>query len=427
MNYKIINNSKISIIIVFLVIIIFLKPVFLYTQQTKPQKLALVIGNGAYTYLTPLANPVNDANDIALALESLNFTVDKVINGSLEDMENAILRLKDKLSVSEDAYSFFFYAGHGVQSSGENFLIPVNANIPSESFLKNRSVSVQSLLDELNDAKNSLNIVVLDACRDNPFGWNRSSTRGLAIITNQPADSIIVYATSAGQKASDGDGRNGLFTSQLLKNLTTPGLDVGEIFRRTGADVAEASRRQQIPAIYNQFFGLVTFTDVPVNTDIANSTQPSMSPNRTLNIIDDKKLKLWSVGAQAGTSISDPWIIGTIRGTLAPFRYSFFELGIDLGIVSSIANAGFYSLTPFINYCFYYPFNNVFGLYAGIGGGYIMSKYYLPDDTITLNTFAAEVSAGITIFDIINISYTLRTNFKGTNHKISAGYFYRFK
>jgi hypothetical protein len=110
-------------------------------------------------------------------------------------------------------------------------------------------------LGELNDAHNELNVVVLDACRDNPFGWARSGNRGLSVIANQPADSIIVYATSAGSVASDGIGRNGLFTSHLLNNLMIPGLEVKEVFNRTGADVAQASGRQQIPAVYNQFFG----------------------------------------------------------------------------------------------------------------------------------------------------------------------------
>ena len=88
-------------------------------------------------------------------------------------MDEAVVRLKNRLSASSDSYGFFFYAGHGVQSGGENFLIPVEANIPSENALKSRAVSVQMVLDELNDARNSLNVVVLDACRDNPFGWNR--------------------------------------------------------------------------------------------------------------------------------------------------------------------------------------------------------------------------------------------------------------
>jgi hypothetical protein len=142
-----------------------------------------------------------------------------------------------------------------VQSGGENFLIPADANIPGESFLRNRAVSVQTVLDEMNVAGNRLNVVVLDACRDNPFGWGRSGGRGLAIVGHQHADSIIVYATSAGQQASDGTDRNGLFTGQLLNNLRDNNLEVNEVFRRTGANVAEVSNRRQIPAVYNQFFG----------------------------------------------------------------------------------------------------------------------------------------------------------------------------
>ena len=156
---------------------------FLWSQE-NPQKFALVIGNGAYTGLNRLANPVNDANDVAAALEGLGFTVDKLLNGSGDQMEEAVMKLKNRLRASGDAYGFFFYAGHGVQSGGENFLIPVDANIPSENFLRSRSVSVQVVLDELNDARNKLNVVVLDACRDNPFSWGRSAAgRGLAMIT----------------------------------------------------------------------------------------------------------------------------------------------------------------------------------------------------------------------------------------------------
>jgi hypothetical protein len=220
-----------------------------------PQKFALVIGNGTYRNLSRLSNPVNDANDMALALQSMGFTVDKLIDASQEQMDSAVIRLKNRLSISTNSYGFFFYAGHGVQSNGENFLIQVDANIPGENYLRSRAVSVQVMLDELNDAKNELNMIVLDACRDNPFGWARAGSRGLAVLSRQPADSIIVYATSAGSTASHGTGRNGLFTPQLLKNLTTSGLEISEIFRRTGGDVRTESSGQQIPAIYSQFFG----------------------------------------------------------------------------------------------------------------------------------------------------------------------------
>ena len=259
----------------------------LFAQQNIPPKYALVIGNGAYTGLSRLTNPVNDANDVTAALQGLGFTVDKVLNGSLDQMEGAVMRLKNRLSVSGESYGFFFYAGHGVQSNGENYLIPADANIPGENSLKNRAISVQWVLDELNDARNRLNVVVLDACRDNPFGWARSGSRGLALVGHQPADSIIVYATSAGQTASDGTGRNGLFTGQLLKNLKTPGLEVKEVFNRTGADVSEVSGRRQIPAVYNQFFGTAFLGAAAAATPAANTpAQPAPAGVSTAISID---------------------------------------------------------------------------------------------------------------------------------------------
>jgi hypothetical protein len=230
------------------------------------QKYALVIGNGAYTNIPRLNNPVNDANDMAAALQGLGFQVDTVLNGSLDQMENAVIRLKNRLSTDAASYGFFFYAGHGVQSNGENYLIPADANIASDSFLRQRAVQMQAVLEELNQAGNALNIVVLDACRDNPFSWARSGSRCLNVVGSQPADSIIVYATSAGSIAADGTGRNGLFTGQLLNNLKTPGLEVKELFNRTGADVRRVSGGKQVPAIYSQFFGAAYLAGTtPVN------------------------------------------------------------------------------------------------------------------------------------------------------------------
>jgi hypothetical protein len=253
------------------------------------QKYALVIGNGEYTNIGRLNNPVNDANDMTAALQSLGFQVDTVLNGSLDQMENAVIRLKDRLSINTASYGFFFYAGHGVQSNGENYLIPADAVIASESFLRQRAVQMQAVLDELNQAGNALNIVVLDACRDNPFSWARGGSRGLQVVGSQPADSIIVYATGSGQVAQDGAGRNGLFTGQLLNNLKTPGLEVTEIFRRTGADVRQVSGGSQIPAIYSQFFGTAYLTETaPVNPQPASApqTDPQPAPDRAYRIGD---------------------------------------------------------------------------------------------------------------------------------------------
>ncbi|MFP3090643.1 tetratricopeptide repeat protein [Treponema sp. TIM-1] len=245
--------------------------------DTVQQKYALVIGNGAYTNVTKLNNPVNDARDMKTALESLGFTVDLVVNGALDQMESAATRLRSRLSAAQNSYGFFFYAGHAVQSGGENYLIPVDANIQSENFLRQRAVSMQAVLGELNDAGNVLNIVVLDACRDNPFSWNRSGSRGLQVVSDQPADSIIVYATGAGNTADDNpSGRNGLFTSHLLANLKTPGLSVRDLFDKTGADVRRVSGGKQVPAIYSQFFETAYLGNSP-----AVVVQPTPAPSPT--------------------------------------------------------------------------------------------------------------------------------------------------
>ncbi|MCL2721012.1 MAG: caspase family protein [Treponema sp.] len=247
-----------------LFIFILLIGVVLFAQQ----KHALVIGNANYTGIPSLNNPVNDANDMKVTLEEMGFTVNIVLNGSRQEMETAVLNLKRNLSNNRNTYGLFFYAGHGVQSNGENYLIPVNAEIPSENALRDRAVSLQWILSELNEARNELNLVVLDSCRDNPFSWNRSAVRGLTVVTHAPPGSVIFYATADGRPAQDGTGRNGLFTGQLLNNLKTPGLELTEVIRRTGAAVTQVSGGRQIPAVNIQFFGTAYL-----------GTRPSPSPN----------------------------------------------------------------------------------------------------------------------------------------------------
>ncbi|MDR1029554.1 MAG: SUMF1/EgtB/PvdO family nonheme iron enzyme [Treponema sp.] len=277
------------------------------------QKYALVMGNGAYTGITSLNNPVNDARDMEATLKNLGWTVDLVINGNLDQMEGAAIRLKNRLSASRNSYGFLFYAGHGVQSGGVNYLIPVDANIQSENFLRQRAVSLQALLDELNDAGNELNIVALDACRDNPFSWKRSGTRGLQVVSNQPAKSIIVYATSAGSTAADGAGRNGLFTTHLLNNLKKPGLSVRDLFDQTGADVYRASGGAQVPAIYSQFFDVAylgtrtsTVTPQPSPAPVQPVDPPVVNPRPTPAGFVLVPARTFSMGSNNGESWEKP-------------------------------------------------------------------------------------------------------------------------
>ena len=226
-----------------------------------------------------LKNPSNDANAISDSLIRLGFTVTKLVNANLNEMEDAVVKLGDNLSTSNSSIGFFYYAGHGIQSNNENFIIPVDGHIPSEYFLKTKALSVQEVLDTLQGAKNKLNIIVLDACRDNPFSWSRSTTRGLTVTGAQPASSIIVYATSAGSVALDGEGKNGIFTTELLKNLEVPDLDVKDIFERTGAQVQNITNGKQIPAIHSQFFGsaILTSNATDINSNSSSKIETLLS------------------------------------------------------------------------------------------------------------------------------------------------------
>ena len=247
--------NLVSFIVIFFSVCAFSTGGVTAQQIGQVGRYALVIGNADYADLGKLKNPHNDATDIALALKSIGFEVTLLMDADLIKMDEAVLRLSSNLSTRADSVGFFYYAGHGVQSGGVNYLIPSDANIPGESYLKVRALAAQTVMDNLLQARNNLNVIVLDACRDSPFSWARSGTRGLTVIGDQPAGSIVAYATSAGSVAQDGPGRNGVFTAELLKHIGTPGVEIKEVFNRTGAGVLAATLNRQNPAVYNQFFG----------------------------------------------------------------------------------------------------------------------------------------------------------------------------
>jgi hypothetical protein len=143
-----------------------------------------------------------------------------------------------------------------------------------------------------------------------------------------------------------------------------------------------------------------------------------------LGITEDR---LWTVGISGGSSFSAPWAIITVHGTIAPFQYSFLEAGMDIGLVSGYSDVKYYSLYPFIHYAAFMPFEKGGGWYGGIGGGYMYGKYSLGQWQNTVNVFAVDLITGFNILNLIDISYTFRTNFTNVNHKVSAGLVYRFK
>lgn len=208
------------------------------------QKVALVIGNSNYTG-APLKNPVNDAADIANALVGFGFEVIHRENLNQNEMKRAIREFGTK--IKGGAIGLFYFAGHGVQVKGANYLIPIGANVNNEEEVEYEAVDVGFVLAQMESAQNQMNIVILDACRNNPFARSfRSVDRGLAQI-NAPSGTLIAYATAPGSVASDGTSRNGLYTQELLKNMRTPNLSVEEIFKRVRISVRNQTQDKQTP------------------------------------------------------------------------------------------------------------------------------------------------------------------------------------
>jgi hypothetical protein len=216
------------------------------TPQTtsSQQRVALVIGNGAYAS-SPLKNPVNDARSMAQALRELGFDVISQENLSLNDMKRAIRAFGEKARSS--SVRLFYYAGHGMQVNGENYLIPVDATFKNEYEVEYEAVNAGFVLAQLDETSKSLNIVILDACRNNPFARSfRSLTQGLAAI-NAPSGTLIAYATAPGSVASDGNAGNGLYTQELLRSMRTPGVGVEELFKQVRISVREKTQGKQTP------------------------------------------------------------------------------------------------------------------------------------------------------------------------------------
>ena len=210
----------------------------------QERRTALIIGNSAYRQ-SPLINPVNDAQAMAAALGSLGFAVTKLENASKSQMNDALRKFGD--AIQNGGIGLFYFAGHGMQVGGQNFLIPVDANIAREDEVAAEGVEMNLVLRKMDSAKNRLNIVILDACRNNPFARSfRSSTRGLAAM-DAPVSTLLAFSTAPGSVAADGSGQHGVYTEYLLRNLTEPGLKIEEVFKRTRFAVRQETRGQQIP------------------------------------------------------------------------------------------------------------------------------------------------------------------------------------
>lgn len=212
--------------------------------MAREHRLALVIGNGRYPS-SPLLNPVNDARAMGKALQSMGFKVNLLEDATIKQMADAARDFGDTLQ--KGGVGLFYYAGHGMQIKGRNYLIPIGADIQREDEVSFNAFDAALLLEKMEAARSRVNIVILDACRNNPFSRSfRSASQGLAQM-DAPVGSFLSYATAPAKVASDGKDGNGLYTQHLLQAMRIPGLKIEEVFKQVRIKVMADSEGQQIP------------------------------------------------------------------------------------------------------------------------------------------------------------------------------------
>ncbi len=258
------------------------------------KRVALVIGNADYEHTQRLANPENDSRLIASILRRQGFEVLEHRNLGYKAMKRAIRAYTSKLTnYGKDTVGLIYFAGHGLQASARNFLLPVDARIEKEGDIQIEAISSQDLLSGVQYAGNRLNVIILDACRNNPYrGTFRSASRGLARM-DAPVGSLLAFSTAPGTVAADGDGAHSPYTAALADAMVQPGLKIEEVFKRVRAKVYDKTGGRQVPWESSSIFGNFYF-----------ETQPSGSPPRQTSnqkpTSRDPAREAW--GAISGTS-----------------------------------------------------------------------------------------------------------------------------
>jgi uncharacterized caspase-like protein len=216
-------------------------------QAPLDVRVALIIGNSAYAGNMALINPANDAKAMADVLKRLGFTVVELRDGNKAQMSAAIAQVSNSLK-GKQGVGMLYYAGHGLQLDWRNYMVPVDANLKTAADVAGQTIDLSSVVDIFKAAGNRMNIVVLDACRDNPFGGNTSSAKGLAQL-DAPPSTFLAYATAPGNVAEDGDVKsgNGLYTQFLLQELKRPTAKIEDVFKRVRLNVRKQSNGRQIP------------------------------------------------------------------------------------------------------------------------------------------------------------------------------------
>jgi formylglycine-generating enzyme required for sulfatase activity len=255
---------------------------------SQSNRIALVIGNGSYS-IGPLKNPVNDAKGMSTVLKDRGFSVLLLTNANQRQMEKAIGRFGKQLR--DGGVGLFFYAGHGMQVDGVNYLIPIGANIEAEEDIKFESVNANRILAKMLAAGNGLNMVFLDACRNNPFARSfRSSSNGLATM-DAPSGSLLAFATAPGKTAADGAGKNGLFTGHLIRQMKNPDLSLTKLMMEVRKGVLRDSENKQTPWDVSSLTGDFYFHDkegrVIPQKEITVS-KPSIAPDTVASVLESE-------------------------------------------------------------------------------------------------------------------------------------------
>lgn len=259
--------------------VVYILMMFVSFNSFAIDRFALVIGNGGYS-LDPLENTINDANDVSESFSKLGYTVFTVIDGNREAIESAVTNLSR--SVSKDSMIVFYYAGHAAQADKTNYLIPVEENIHNENDLKYKSVNLDWVLGSLKSSQSRTNIIVLDSCRDNPFRdtTRGGSSRGLTVVS-APAttgaeikNTAIIYATTDGNTADDGNGRNSPFTTAFLKYMGKKNETVLDVMTYVTQAVFTGTEGRQEPTMTNALKEKVYFMEpeqiVPLSNGVIN-------------------------------------------------------------------------------------------------------------------------------------------------------------
>ncbi|MCC8956436.1 caspase family protein [Bradyrhizobium sp. Pear77] len=303
------------------------------------KRVALVIGNGSYKSVPALTNPPTDAGDIAAALRRLGFAVTLITNGSFDEMRRGLIAFGRNAAGADMAAVYF--AGHGMEINGDNWLIPVDAELKRDTDAANEAISLQSVMLQVSST-GSLGLVILDACRNNPFAAKMSRSLATRAATNsglgriEPVGNVLVaYAARDGTTALDGDGRNSPFAAALLRNIEAPGVEVTFMFRNVRDDVMEATRNAQQPFVYGSLSRKAIYLAGAPAAETAGAKQANVAPAAaapalpaplatSAGAIDPALVGTWEIMVASGRGQSR-WIWqimadGTYKFHAEPFR-----------------------------------------------------------------------------------------------------------